>query len=584
MLPVPSGSDASHPAVLSRRRFIQAALALAAATRQVRGAEAAPEAPPPGFPSSISVAQETYQNWCGEILVPEAWTAVPESPEDVVVLANWALDHGWRVRAKGMSHGWSPLLQPGGRPLTPCLLVDFVPRLHRAWVGGGPGARTVTAQAGIALEHLWDLAGGAGLAAAAIPAPGNLTLGGALAVGAHGSALEGPGAPPREGWTYGSLSNAVLALKAVVWDPASRRYRLRTFQRGEAAIGPLLVHAGRALVVSATLLLGEEVPLRCRSFTDVPAAELFAPAGGGGRTLQAFVEEAGRVEATWFPFTECPWLRVWTQEPAQPAQSRLLEGPYPFGFANWVTRGESDAVAAWLRRHPGQTKAFLGLEMELARLGLAMGGATDLWGPSRFSCLHVKPTTFRYHVSGHAILCARKDIQRVVSELYGAFDGLMHAAMARDAYPINGPLDLRITGLDRPGELPPGGGAEPLLSPIRPRPDRPAWDCAVWVEVLTLPGTPGAAAFFTEFEGWMLENFRGDYALVRAEWAKGWAYSPRGPWTSGTFLEGHLPATYSEGYGAGGTWASAVEGLRGLDPRGLFGNPFLDRVFGCGRS
>jgi len=547
---------------LTRRRFLGAAGALAFGPALAHGRDDGPV--PMALP--VSARRESFLNWSGEIRVPDAWTAAPRTPLEAAGLADWALDHGWRLRARGMGHGWSPLLASSGRPLPPALLVDLTAHLDQVRVEGS----TLTAQAGASLDRLWEAAGAAGLAVASTPAPGNLTLGGALAIGAHGSVLPGPAV---QGWTWGSLSNAVLALEAVVWDPGTGRHVVRTFGREDPEIGPLLVHMGRALVTSATLQLGADVNLRCLSTTDVPAAELYAPpALAGPRSFQALALASGRVEATWFPFTECPWVRVWSAEPERPAGSAALDGPYPYTFANWVGREESDAVAAWLREAPSRTPAFLGLERAVAQAGLDLTGTRDVWGPSRFSTLHVKPSTLRYHVSGHTILCRRADLQRVASEFHRAVEDLLEAARARGAFPVNGPVDLRATGLDHAAP----GQAEALLSPIRPRPDHPEWDCAVWAEVLTLPGTPGAMRFFTDLETWMLGNYTGDYAGVRVEWAKGWAYSRAGPWTGPGMLEGHIPRGFTEGYGRG--WREALEGLRALDPAGIFGSPFLDRL------
>ena len=567
----------------TRRHFLASASALALAAASPRGLARAPsrqDPGPPEFPPGIPVYRQTYQNWCGELLVPDAWTAAPRWPEDVAVLANWAADHGWRVRAKGMSHGWSPLLLPAGRPLQPCLLVDAARNLDQVWVTARPGAATVTAQAGITLDQLWEVLGKAGLAVAATPAPGHLTLGGALAIGAHGTALATPGAGLAPGWTFGSLSNAVLALEAVAWDDATGRYALRTFHRGDPAIGPLLVHAGRAFLTAATLQVGSDVNLRLRSFTDIPVDELFAPpASAGPRSFQAWAERAGRVEATWFPFTDCPWLRVWSPAPEQPEASVALEGPYPFTFANWVTREESACLAACLRDQPCLTPAFLEVALTTTRAGLFLTGTGDVWGPSRFTTLHVLPSTVRYHVSGHAILCRASDIQRVASELVAFVAWMLATCRARGEFPVNGPMDLRLSGLDRTAEVDAPAAQEAQLSPLRPRPDQPRWDCAVWVEILTLPGTPGAARFYADLEAWLLENYRGDYASVRVEWAKGWAYSSQGAWTAGAVLDGHIPGSFTTGYRSGADWAGAVRGLQALDPRGLYGNAFLDAVF-----
>lgn len=58
--------------------------------------------------------QQAYQNWAGMIVIDSVWTCAPASANDVVTLANWAYANGYRLRAKGMSHNWSPILLPAG--------------------------------------------------------------------------------------------------------------------------------------------------------------------------------------------------------------------------------------------------------------------------------------------------------------------------------------------------------------------------------------------------------------------------------------------------------------------------------------
>jgi FAD/FMN-containing dehydrogenase len=54
-----------------------------------------------------------------------------------------------------------------------------------------------------------------------MPAPGDITVGGMLAINAHGSAIPGTGETRQPGQTYGSLSNPILSLTTVVWFTAN---------------------------------------------------------------------------------------------------------------------------------------------------------------------------------------------------------------------------------------------------------------------------------------------------------------------------------------------------------------------------
>src|SRR5712671_5472874 len=83
----------------SRRTLITRAAGVAAAASvmqwtpafQVPAASAASTlAAPPNFPPGISLFQQAFKNWSGEIAVDAVWTCAPNAPADVVTLANWA--------------------------------------------------------------------------------------------------------------------------------------------------------------------------------------------------------------------------------------------------------------------------------------------------------------------------------------------------------------------------------------------------------------------------------------------------------------------------------------------------------------
>ena len=185
---------------------------------------AATSSAPPNFPPSIPLYQQAYQNWAGMIVIDNVWTCAPASPSDVVTLANWAQANGYRLRAKGMSHNWSPIVLPAGSTGAGYVLLDTTQHLTSASISAGPPA-TVTAQAGITMDTLTTALAAAGYGLCAMPAPGDITLGGVLAINAHGSAIPGTGETPLPGQSYGSLSNLVVSLTAVVWSAAAGTVR-----------------------------------------------------------------------------------------------------------------------------------------------------------------------------------------------------------------------------------------------------------------------------------------------------------------------------------------------------------------------
>src|SRR5580692_5598209 len=189
----------------SRRAFLGGAAAAGALAwvpvfRASPASAQATSSPPANFPSSITIYQQAYQNW--------------------------AYANGYRLRARGMCHGWSPLVLPASSTGAGYVLVDTTQYLTSATITAGTPA-TVSAQAGITMDKLTTALAASGYGLCAIPAPGDITIGGALAINAHGSAIPATGETPLSGQTYGSLSNLILSLTAVVWSSAEGEYVLQ---------------------------------------------------------------------------------------------------------------------------------------------------------------------------------------------------------------------------------------------------------------------------------------------------------------------------------------------------------------------
>ena len=105
------------------------------------------------------------------------------------------------------------------------------------------------------------------------------------------------------------------------------------------------------------------------------------------------------------------------------------------------------------------------------------------------------------------------------------YENQVAAYQAEGNYPMNGPVEIRVTGLDVPSDVMIASATTPQLSALRPQPDQPDWDVAVWFDILTMPGTPTSDQFYQDIEQWMFTNYTGSYAAVRPEWSKGWAYT-----------------------------------------------------------
>jgi FAD/FMN-containing dehydrogenase len=568
----------------SRRQFLAASAGAAAlsalewtAVFRVPAASAdSTLSPPPNFPSSIPLYQQAFQNWSGEIVLENAWTCAPQSDVDVVTLTNWAYPVGYKLRARGMMHNWSPLVVPVDSSGVNLVLADTTQFLTKVSVNASGSPATVTAQTGVTMDVLLQDLENAGLGLTAHPAPGDITVGGALAIDGHGTAIPASGESIIPGHTYGSVSNLILSLTAVVWSTTQSEYVLQTFERSDPAIQPLLTHLGRTFITEVTLQVGANSRLRCQSFVDVPASALFGAPGSSSQTFDSYVEESGRVETIWFPFTSAPWLKVWTISPQKPLLSREVNAPYNYVFADVIPQTLSGLIKEILDGDVAITPTFGQAELAIVAAGLLGTLTADIWGWAKDLLLYVKPSTLRVTANGYAVLTNRADIQQVIYDFTTYYQSQVALYEAQGNYPMNGPVEIRVTGLDTPSDVEIASATSPQLSALRLRPDQPNWDVAVWFDILTMPGTPYADQFYRGIEQWMFSNYTGSYAAVRPEWSKGWAYTTTAAWSDPTMLGSTIPNALRAGQSVGDNWDSALATLDTYDPYRVFSNAFLD--------
>ena len=100
----------------------------------------------------------------------------------------------------------------------------------------------------------------------------------------------------------------------------------------------------------------------------------------------------------------------------------------------------------------------------------------------------------------------------------------------------------------------------------------------MWLDALTIPGTPASDQFYAQLESWILSNYTGSYAGVRFEWSKGWGYTSSGAWSNTSVLGSTVPAMYTTGQAANDGWSAALATLDSYDPNRIFSNSFLDTL------
>jgi len=566
----------------------------------------------PDFPAGIPLDRYPFNNWAGDLIVPNLWTCAPRTAEDVVAVCNWAKDHGFRVRPRGFMHTWSPLTVSAGVDPDHLLLVDTTKSLFQMAMlpaGGGrpPCVRVGTgASMGALLQFLENQPGGTGAAPGYsfphTPAPGNLTVGGVLAINAHGTAVP---TPPLDNMPsgYGSMSNRILEFTAVVTDPHSAtpdRYTLRTFQRGEGDDKAFLAHVGRAFLTEVVLEVVNNYNLRCRSYTDLPAATIFPPGNPSApppaNSFGDFLNRCGRVEVIWFPFTDNPWLHIWEVAPQKPAESREVRGPFNYPFAD-----DLDPLLQSFLKAAFSGGGILGsLTPELGSMayqatakgldGKNLLGSDvyppsrDIWGPSKNTLLYVQDTTLKVTANGYAVQMRKHDVQQAVHDFANQVTGMLAQYRSRSQYPINSAIEIRVTGLDNPADIAASPGKTPQSPVISSLTRDPVavqnqWDVALWLDVLTIPGTPNANQFYQELEEWLSRRFTGTTARVLPEWSKGWAYTNTGAWTNRDYIGG-VQKLLTEKRAVDDNWQWEVTTLQKYDSHSLFFDPFLERLFG----
>ena len=579
-----SKPSAQTKSELSRRRFLKtSAIAGAAAwlpAFRISPAEATTCTPPPNFPNGIELFQQAFENWSKGIVIDDLWTCAPRTPQECVTVVNWAASQGWKVRPRGAMHNWSPIHVTAD---TTCndkvLLLSTTEYLTDVELMSGYATPAVRAQCGMLMEDLLEFLEIHDLGMTAVPAPGDVTVGGVLAIDAHGTAVPAVGESRKPGHTYGSLSNLILALTVIVWDKATNAYVLKTYNRSDRDCQALAAHLGRAFVIDAVLQVGENCNLRCQSFTHITANEMLGPPGSKGRTVERYLNQSGRMEVIWFPFTEKPWLKVWTVSPKKPLLSREVTEPYNYPFSDNIPAEMEELARSLTRDNKQSTPVFGQMSYNVSVAGLAATQSADIWGKSRNVLLYIKPSTLRVTASGYAVVTRRNNVQRVIHDFAQQYKALVASYEAQGEYPFNMPVEIRVTGLDDAADVDADPGARDVaLSAIAAHRDHPEWDVAVWFDCLSFVGTEKADEFNAVMEQWFHSHFNPSDALVRPEWSKGWGYTASGAWTNGAYISQTIPDAHTQGMHKHDQWNTAINRLDNLDPARVFSNDFIDQL------
>lgn len=525
----------------------------------------------------------TYENWSNELTVQNIWFATPSIDLDVVTLANWAYANNFTLRASAFMHNWSPLtLTESNHFVKNVVLVETTKTFINMEVTSSPypNTKAVTVGTGVSMLDLLTFMEKNGLGVYSAPAPGGISVGGVLGIGGHGTSVLAVGERQAPGFSYGTISNLVIRLTAVVWDPVEEAYVLKTFRRSETDTKAFLVHLGRTFITEVTLMAGPNYNLRCQSRADILSDELFADPANvkvNSRTFAHFLDQTGRIETILFPFSSTPWLKIWSICPKRPSLlTRKVNHPYNFLLTNifpeFLSMVVGNVTIALRPLNPllGPAQSLLSTVNNLATLSF------DLWGPSKNLLLYVEDSTFRQTACGHAIITTRANVQKVVSQLSTCYNAILREYSAMNLYPINGVLEMRASALDQSKTVVPDGES-PSLSVLHPVNDHPEYDTAVWVSIVTFADAPHQNEALRKFERFIYDNIDGAGAVVRAEWSKGYAYTEKGAWTDDSVLKKFVPSKFPDTSNSDG-WNFAISTFDKYDPHRIFTNEFLNKL------
>ena len=245
-------------------------------------------------------------------------------------------------------------------------------------------------------------------------------------------------------------------------------------------------------------------------------------------------------------------------------------------FADVIPATLSGLIKEILEGDVSVTPTFGQAELAIVAAGLLGTLTADIWGWAKDLLLYVKPSTLRVTANGYAVLTARANIQQVIYDFIAFYENQVAAYQAEGNYPMNGPVEIRVTGLDVPSDVMIPSATTAQLSALRPRPDQPDWNVAVWFDILTMPGTPYSDQFYRAIEQWMFTHYVGSYAAARPEWSKGWAYTNSAAWSDATMLNTTIPNAINAGQQRGDNWNTALATLDTYDPYKVFSNAFLN--------
>ena len=411
------------------------------------------------------MGRERWTNWAGNLHC-SCDVVAPRTLEELCEVVKRASRSDGRVRATGRSYSWSPLV-PNDHTIVRMDRLDRV--LHFDEHAG-----TVEVESGVTVKALTSAAAERGLTIVTPTLYPEPTIGGAIAVGAHGT-----------DFTIGGMEDRVVEMKIVDADG-----NVRTIRENDPDMGAANVALGTlGLIYSVTLRLEPEfdVAMDVRS---LPLERVLAE-------FDDLQKSCAFLEMFWFPFQDHMW--IWMMDPTEAPRDRgtwltPIERQLNTAFENLAAR----QLIPWVARHvPALTPVLNTVASRLAfHEGLSVQLASDAF---HFQRAYAKCWEMEYAVPAEDAARAWRDGVALVNHY--AASGL---------YPVNLALHGRFTGRSNAWIAPNHGRS------------------TCYIDVTTAMGTPHWEGFFREIEStwlaipgarphWGKMFFQGDRLAARYE-------------------------------------------------------------------
>lgn len=470
-----------------------------------------------------------FERFDGSQSLPGQWRAIPGSEEQLLALAVWAQRGRHTLRPLGAAHSWSPTMTQDD------IALDM--RRFRG-VAVDVAAHTATFGSGVTLEEATRAMEPHGCMFADVPAVGEATVGGAAAMGTHGTGFTEPG---------GTLSAGIVAIRALVFDGTTPRFQ--TFKPDHDDFPFVAMHIGSLVVTEVTFAT---IPARQFQLVAHNARALPYFAGRGDSGVLKDLRARRAVELMWFAdqggkvASHMLLHRAW--DPIA-QHDFVVRRPYSELFVNFATRETDQAVRATLRN--ASVRRDVGRNLQRF---FRVAAWRDRKQSAQAAQLYSSGFILRFRAAGWCLVCRPEKVPVLLEKLAHE----LHDRQKRWEHQWTGPVEVRITCVD------PVRG--PLLSAARSE-DPSA--VAVWINLLADPDDETGKRM-REIEMFLLGLAPSIATSVRGEWSKAFGFDAAGrPWSDATTMTRLLD---------GDAHAKAKAIRERLDPDRVFASPLARQL------